>query len=93
MVIAEQGNELMKLKKEEFQTILKNNHLNVKREEYVWDVLLKWICNDPENRIGDLEFLWPEVRFGLMDFKYFIDKVINTYTFIVFLQKLRLATL
>jgi len=76
MNIAEQGDELMKLRQEEFKQIIKDNQLNVKREEYVWDVLLKWVDKDPENRKNDLLFLLPKVRFGLMDSKYFIDNVI-----------------
>jgi len=76
MTIAEQGDELMKLRKEEFRLIIEDNQLNVKREECVWDVLLKWVDQDPENRKNDLLFLLPKVRFGLMDSKYFIDNVI-----------------
>ncbi|KAL5236684.1 hypothetical protein ACI65C_004094 [Semiaphis heraclei] len=75
MTIAEQGDELMKLRQEEFKQIIKDNQLNVKREECVWDVLLKWVDEDPENRKNDLLFLLPKVRFGLMDSKYFIDNV------------------
>lgn len=79
MTIAEQGDELMKLRKEEFKVIIEDNQLNVKREECVWDVLLKWVDKDPENRKNDLLFLLPKVRFGLMDSKYFIENVIITY--------------
>lgn len=74
--IAEQSDELMKLRQEEFKQIIKNNQLNVKREECVWDVLLKWVDKDPEKRKKDLLFLLPKVRFGLMDSKYFIENVI-----------------
>ena len=83
MTIAEQGDELMKLRKEEFRIIIEDNQLNVKREECVWDVLLKWVDIDPKNRKNDLLFLLPKVRFGLMDSKYFIENVnitcVNTY--------------
>lgn len=79
MTIAEQGDELMKLRKEEFRLIIEENQLNVKREECVWDVLLKWVDKDPENRKNDLLFLLPKVRFGLMDSKYFIENVIITF--------------
>ncbi|XP_025404727.1 kelch-like protein 10 [Sipha flava] len=75
MTIAEQGDELMKLKKEEFRLIIENSQLNVKREECVWDVLLKWVDQDPQSRIKDLVYLLPRVRFGLMDSKYFIENV------------------
>jgi len=83
MTIAEQGDELMKLRQEEFKQIIKDNQLNVKREEFVWDVLLKWVDKDPENRKNDLLFLLPKVRFGLMDSKYFIEnvKIIICFTF------------
>lgn len=77
MTIAEQGDELMKLKKEEFRRIIEDNQLNVKREESVWDVLLRWVDRDPHNRKKDLVYLLPRVRFGLMDSKYFIENVIN----------------
>lgn len=75
MTIAEQGNELMKLRHEEFKLIIENNQLNVKREEFVWDVVLKWVDRDPERRKNDLLFLLPKIRFGLMDTKYFIENV------------------
>jgi len=75
MNIAEQSDELMKLRQEEFREIIKDNQLNVKREECVWDVLLKWVDKNPEKRKNDLLFLLPKVRFGLMDSKYFIDNV------------------
>lgn len=78
MTVSEQGNdELMKLTKEELKRIIKNNRLNVQHEEHVWVVLLKWIDSDPTNRKDELVFLLPEVRFGLMDSKYFHEKVIK----------------
>lgn len=77
MTIAKQGEELMKLKKEEFRLIIENSQLNVKREECVWDVLLKWVDQDPPNRKKDLVYLLPRVRFGLMDSKYFIENVMS----------------
>lgn len=80
MTIAEQGKELMKLTKEEFKKIIEDNQLNLKREECVWDVLLKWVDEDPENRKDDLVYLLPKVRFGLMDSKYFIENVIILFT-------------
>lgn len=75
MTIAEHGDELMKLRQDEFKQIIEDNQLNVKREEFVWDVLLKWVDKDPINRKRDMLFLLPKVRFGLMDSKYFIDNV------------------
>lgn len=80
MTIAEQSKELMKLTKEEFKKIIEDNQLNVKREECVWDVLLKWVDEDSENRKDDLVHLLPKVRFGLMDSKYFIENVIILFT-------------
>lgn len=76
MTIAEHGNELMKLTRNELRRIIDDNQLNVKREEYVWDVLMKWVDADHENRKNDLVFLLPKVRFGLMDPKFFIENVI-----------------
>lgn len=80
MAIAEQGDELMKLQKEEFKQIIEDNQLNVKREEFVWDVLLKWVDKDPMDRKNDMLLLLPKVRFGLMDSKYFIDNVMIVST-------------
>lgn len=82
MTIAENSDELMKLKLEELKLVIGDNQLNVKREEFVWDVLLKWVDNDPENRTTQLVQLMPKVRFGLMDSKYFIDNVSITHVFI-----------
>lgn len=81
MIISEHSDELMKLKLEELKLIIGDNQLNVKREESVWDILLKWVDSDPENRVAQLVFLMPNVRFGLMDSKYFIDNVSITHAF------------
>lgn len=75
MTIAEQSNELMKLTRDEFRKIIDDNQLNVKREESVWDVLVKWVDVDSEKRRDDLAFLLAKVRFGLMDSKFFIENV------------------
>ncbi|VVC41496.1 BTB/POZ domain,SKP1/BTB/POZ domain,BTB/Kelch-associated [Cinara cedri] len=79
MTVAEQGDELMNLTQGEFKRIIEDSQLNVKREEFVWDVLLQWVDMDPENRKNDLVHLLPMVRFGLMDSKYFIDNVIYAF--------------
>lgn len=76
MTIVKQDNELMKLKKEELKRIIQDNQLNVKREECVWEIVVKWIDEDPHNRTNDLAFLLPGIRFGLMNVKYFVDNVI-----------------
>lgn len=74
-MIAETCDELMKLTTDEFKRIIEDNQLNVKHEEIVWDVMVKWVDEDPENRKNSLVTLMPKVRFGLMDSKYFIDNV------------------
>lgn len=83
--IAEQSNELMQLRPEEFREIIEDNQLNVKQEEQVWDIILKWVDIDPENRKNDIVTLVSKVRFGLMDSKYFIENVYiyNNYYLIV----------
>lgn len=84
MVIAqEDDNELMKLSKEDFRRILKNDQLNVKREEFVWEVILKWVNHFPVRQKSDLVYLLPSVRFGLMESKYFIDNVSWPYWIII----------
>lgn len=80
MVIAEESDELMKLKKEELKKIIENNQLNIRREELIWDVILKWIDYHPRRQKSDLLYLMPAVRFGLMDPKYFIDNVSIHFT-------------
>lgn len=75
-IIAEQGDELTKLTQNELRKIIEDNQLNVKREESVWDVLIRWVDVNPKTRKNDLVFLLPKVRFGLMDSKYFIENVI-----------------
>lgn len=76
MTVSELGIELTKLTWKEFKRILDDNHLNVKYEEYVWNILMEWVDEDPENRRNELVNLLPSVRFGLMDFNYFINNVI-----------------
>lgn len=82
MTVTEQGDEqLMGLTPEELKRIIEDNQLNVKQEECVWDILLKWVDRDPVRRKNDLVYLLPKVRFGLMDSKYFIENVIITIKF------------
>lgn len=81
MTIAENSDELMKLDLEALKLIIGDNQLNVKREEFVWDVLMKWVDSDPENRTAQLVFLMPKVRFGLMDSNFFIENVSIIHAF------------
>lgn len=90
MIISEQGNELMKLRREELKKIIENDKLNVKCEELVWDVIVKWVDYHPVRQKSDLLFLLPKVRFGLMDFKYFIDNVSLHYYINVTVKDLNL---
>lgn len=75
MTIGEQGDQLVKLTSRDFSEILDDNKLNVKQEEYAWDFLLKWVDQDPKNRVNDIALMMPSIRFGLMDSKYFIETV------------------
>jgi kelch-like protein 10 len=73
--ISQQSDELLELPPEELKAIIGADELNVKSEEVVWDVVLRWINHDRENRKGNIVELIKKVRLGLLDPKFVLENV------------------
>nr|XP_022918418.1 kelch-like protein 10 isoform X2 [Onthophagus taurus] len=73
--IASQSNELLGLSLNDLQEIINDDELNVKSEETVWEVILKWINHDPEDRKKHIVSLMKCIRLGLLDTQFFLEHV------------------
>lgn len=70
--------EYLKLDFNTLEEFLRDDHLNVKNEEVVFETVRKWIeyCPIPQ-RTSRLIELFQCIRFGLMSFVYFTTEVFN----------------
>jgi kelch-like protein 10 len=73
--VSQQSEELLQLPVEELQAIVEADELNVKKEETVWDCVLRWIDHDTDNRKGHIVDLMKKIRLGLLDRNFFVEKV------------------
>lgn len=69
------GDEFLDLASHELLPIIGGDSLNVEKEELVFEVLMKWIRKDKENRIKTLGEAFDLIRFRLIPEKYFKEKV------------------
>ncbi|KAM4797404.1 kelch-like protein 35 [Rhinophrynus dorsalis] len=67
--------EFLDLSKEELVEYLSNEHLVVKREEEVYEAVMKWVKKNSCVRTKDLKDLLELVRLPLLDPVYFLEKV------------------
>uniref|UniRef100_A0A1B6D3P4 Kelch-like protein diablo n=1 Tax=Clastoptera arizonana TaxID=38151 RepID=A0A1B6D3P4_9HEMI len=67
--------ELMNSTVDELEEIIGSYDLNVKNEDIVWEAVIAWIEHDPINNRRHLARLMPNVRFGLLDPQYFIERI------------------
>ena len=74
-LISKVSEEFNNLRPYELCRFLKSDELNVKNEEVVFEILMKWIDHDLDNRKGSLKDTLGQVRMGLMDSEYFMSKV------------------
>ncbi|KAI4460549.1 kelch protein [Holotrichia oblita] len=75
VAIAGHSDELLTLSLNDLQEIINDDELNVKSEETVWEVILKWINNDPEERKKHIVSLMKCIRMGLLDTQFFLEHV------------------
>ncbi|XP_021929987.1 kelch-like protein 10 isoform X2 [Zootermopsis nevadensis] len=73
--LSQQSEELLEMSVEELQAIIGADNLNVKDEKLVWDCILRWIDHDTENRKGHIAELMKNVRLGLLDKAFFLEKI------------------
>ncbi|XP_037607357.1 kelch-like protein 10 [Sebastes umbrosus] len=59
--------EFLELSVQQLAAIIENDHLNVKREDTVFETVLRWVNHHPVQRRGHIFELLGKVRLGLMD--------------------------
>lgn len=69
--------EFLDLTVEQMNEIIKNDQLNVRQENVVFEAILQWIKHAPQKRNALIEVLLPRVRMALLNHDYFIDNVIS----------------
>ncbi|XP_030753239.1 kelch-like protein 10 isoform X2 [Sitophilus oryzae] len=74
-LIAVQSREILNLSLKELEEIINSDDLNVKSEEVVWEVILKWIDYSTEERKGHIVELMKCIRLGLLDTQFFLERV------------------
>lgn len=73
--IAYESDEILTLSLAEIQEIINADDLNVKSEETVWELILRWIDNDTEARKKHIVSLMKCIRLGLLDTQFFLERV------------------
>lgn len=75
--VLKECNEFKSLTHEELEEVLRDDELNVRNEEVVFQALKTWVEHDLENRRGYIPSLLSCVRFGHISFKYFKSKILQ----------------
>ncbi|XP_066591884.1 kelch-like protein 10 [Prorops nasuta] len=73
--VAERSKEILQLPLEELRVLIGADELNVKSEETVWELVLKWIDQDARSRKGHIVELMENIRLGLLDTQFFLENV------------------
>ncbi|XP_059185293.1 kelch-like protein 10 [Centropristis striata] len=69
--------DLLELSLQQLAAILENDHLNVRREDVVFEAVLRWINHQPDQRRGHISELLPKVRLGLLNADYLKNCVMD----------------
>ncbi|XP_026100871.1 kelch-like protein 10 isoform X2 [Carassius auratus] len=69
--------EFLELPLGHLEELIAQDELNVKKEEVVFEAILRWIGHAPENRRKHIALLLSKVRMGLMSPEYFMNDVRN----------------
>jgi len=75
--ILQESAEFKDLLCDELEAILRDDELNVKNEEIVFDAVKTWVETRVEERRVYLPRLLECIRYGLMSHKYFINNIVN----------------
>ncbi|KYN04498.1 PREDICTED: kelch-like protein 10 [Cyphomyrmex costatus] len=75
--ILQESAEFKDLLSDELEAILRDDELNVKNEEIVFDAVKTWVEARVEERRVYLPRLLECIRYGLMSHKYFINNIVN----------------
>ncbi|XP_051501945.1 kelch-like protein 10 [Myxocyprinus asiaticus] len=73
--VVQVSKEFLELSAEHLEQLIGQDELNVKREDMVFEAILRWIDHSPEERKKHIAVLLPKVRLGLMTPDYFMNNV------------------
>ncbi|XP_034181650.1 kelch-like protein 10 isoform X1 [Osmia lignaria lignaria] len=73
--VAQRSEEILELPIEELTALIGADELNVKSEDTVWELVLKWIDHDPQSRKKYIVDLMKNIRLGLLDTQFFLENV------------------
>ncbi|KAM6295616.1 kelch-like protein 10 [Aegotheles albertisi] len=73
--ISRESREFLDLSLNSLVNIIERDELNVRKEDAMFNVIVKWIAHDPQNRRQHVAVLLSKVRLALMDTEYFIHHV------------------
>lgn len=75
--ILQESGEFKDLLCDELEAILRDDELNVKNEEIVFDAVKTWVGSRAEERRVYLPRLLECIRYGLMTHKYFVNNIVS----------------
>ena len=78
--IATQSNEILGLTLEQLVEILDSDDLNVKNEETVFELVIRWVKHNEVERLKSIHQLMRCIRLGLLSTSYFVDHVKVKYS-------------
>ncbi|XP_070133311.1 kelch-like protein 10 isoform X1 [Drosophila bipectinata] len=73
--VAARNKDILDMNVKDFYSIISDDELNTREEDYVWKLCVKWIDRDPMNRTQHVAHLMTGVRLGLMTPKCFMEEV------------------
>ncbi|XP_030377428.1 kelch-like protein 10 isoform X2 [Scaptodrosophila lebanonensis] len=73
--VAAKNTDILDMNIKDFYSIISDDELNTREEDYVWKLCVKWIDREPENRKQHVAHLMTGVRLGLMTPKCFMEEV------------------
>ncbi|XP_018341262.1 PREDICTED: kelch-like protein 10 isoform X3 [Trachymyrmex septentrionalis] len=74
-IVSQRSEEILHLPIEELKSLVGADELNVKSEQTVWELVLRWINHDPESRKDYIVDLMKNIRLGLLDTQFFLENV------------------
>lgn len=73
--MSQRSEEILQLPIEELIPLVGADELNVKSEQTVWELVLRWINHDPESRKDCIVDLMKNIRLGLLDTQFFLENI------------------
>ncbi|XP_076315875.1 kelch-like protein 10 [Tachypleus tridentatus] len=77
LLVSNRSPEFPFLGVEDLEAILNTDELNIEGEDQAFISVIHWVDHDPENRKRHLPTLLGAIRFGLCNYRYFVDHVLK----------------